>query len=219
MKYNVPVPRSRNSRASNVISKQSVGNINYDIANIILHAIVVRLAYTDESTEEFYPRLIQKLYEIDIPQERLDELTNNIEVGPKIQQFIDWLTGSRISDLEDILANFPIASKSQYGIVKIGDGIDVANGVISVTTGEGWETVVTSANYTISHNPTAVIAKAEIGITLPTTSLVGYRVVIKNSTSNKDVTIIGNIDENINPSLGPREAVSLIFDGDYWNIV
>ncbi len=201
------------------ISKQTLQGSSEELANIILHAIVVRLAYKDDHTEEFYPKLIQQLYEIDIPQDRLDALTTNIEVGPKIQQFIDWLTGSRISDIEDFLANFPLASKTQYGIVKIGDGIDVGNGVISVTTGEGWETVVTSTNYTIAHNPTAVIAKAAVEITLPDTDLVGYRAVIKNSTADQEVTIIGNIDDNIDPTLAAREAVTLIFDGTYWNIV
>jgi len=218
MKYDfkVPGPRSKISKSS---SKQSVTPLDYEMANLILHALIVRLAYNDDRTEEFYPKLIEKLYEIDIPQERLDNLTTRIEVGPKIQQFIDWLTGSRISDIEEILANFPIASKTQYGIVEIGDGIDVANGVISISTGVGWETVVTDQDYTIQNNPTAVIAKDGINVTLPTTDSVGYRAVVKNSTSDQDVNIIGNIDGNVNPSLGPREAVSLVFDGSIWNIV
>lgn len=219
MRYDIKVPRSRNIIAKESVSKQTVNEVSYEMANLILHALVVRLAYDDDRTEEFYPRLIEKLYEIDIPQERLDNLTTQIEVGPKVQQFIDWLTGSRISDIEDYLANFPLASKTQYGIVKIGDGIDVGNGVISVTTGEGWETVVTSDDYTIAHNPTAVIAKDAVEITLPDTDLVGYKAIIKNSTASEEVTIIGNVDDNVNPTLAAREAVSLIFDGTYWNIV
>lgn len=219
MKYDFKVPGPRSKISKQSVNSQTAPELNYEMANLILHALVVRLAYNDDRTEEFYPKLISKLYEIDIPQERLDNLTQNIEVGPKIQQFIDWLTGSRISDIEDLLANFPIASKTQYGIVKIGDGIDVANGVISISSGVGWETVVTSDDYTISNNPTAVIAKAAINVTLPDTDLVGYRAVIKNSTSNQEVTVIGNVDENVNPTLAAREAVSLVFDGTIWNIV
>ncbi len=83
-KYRFAIPRPRgavvpqSSPFDNIVAADTI------IKDLILHAIIVRLAYTDGNTEEFRPQLLNDLFEIDIPQERLDLITN-IEVGPKIQ--------------------------------------------------------------------------------------------------------------------------------------
>lgn len=195
-----------------------------NIRNIILHALIARIAYTDDVTKEFLIRLYENQeLEVDISRERLDELIDEVTIGEKLQDFIDWLTGGRISDLEDIINNImniiPYASKTVYGKVKIGTGIDVAEGVISVTGGAGEQLDVTTVNYLVSHNPTVVICKDTLNVTLPPTPSAGYRVTVKNSTSSDTVSIIGTVDGEVNPQVNARESFVMVFDGTDWNIL
>lgn len=221
MKYSFNIPRPRGMLVTGEVTPQYVPTPTTDIRDLILHALIARIAYTDNHTEEFLIRLQDdQTLEVTISRERLDQLINEVLVGPKVQDFIDWLTGKRISKLEHDLENIPHASKTQYGIVKIGDGIDVSDGVISISSGLGWETVVTFVDYSVVNNPTAVICKDAVSVTLPVSSLVvGYRIDIKNATSNKTVNIIGTVDGISDAQLTAYEAVSLIYNGTDWSIV
>lgn len=150
-----------------------------NINDIVLHTLVVRIAYKDNSTEEFRA-ILSNEYEIDIPQNKLDELTA-IPIGPKIQQFVDWLTGLKISQTTEKI-------------------------------------IITSTNYQITDKYTTVICKNQVSITLPDT-IKGSRCSIKNATDDKNVTIIGIVDQQQNPIALPREAYSLICDGVEWHII
>lgn len=220
MKYTFTVPRPRGLIAETSVSPQYIPMPTTDIRDIILHALIARIAYTDNRTEEFLIRLQDDhTLEVTISKERLDQLINEVTVGPKVQDFIDWLTGKRISNLETQLSNIPHASTTVYGIVKIGTGIDVADGVISVTTGEGWETVITSVDYTITHNPVQVICRDACAITLLSNPSLGYRAVIKNATPDKEIEIIGTVDGLTDAILAGYEAVNLLFNGVDWSII
>lgn len=101
MRYKIPIPRSRGALAQTLLAPESVlpfaipdivspGTI---VRDIILHALIVRIAYDDDHTEEFLTRLAEDgTLEIDIPQDRLDLLTSDVTLGLKLQQFIAWLT-------------------------------------------------------------------------------------------------------------------------------
>lgn len=195
-----------------------------NIKDIVLHALIARIAYTDNVTREFLIKLSpDHTFEVDIPRERLDTLIEQVVVGEKLQDFIDWLTGGRLTELEDLITNImdliPYTSKTVYGKVKIGTGIDVAQGVISVTGGVGEQLEVTSVNYTVNHNPSIVICKSTLTVTLPVIPVAGYRVIVKNSTSSDVVTINGTVDGESNPVLNPRESFGMVYDGTEWNIV
>ncbi len=219
MKYTFKIPGPRGMSAS-AITPQYIPLPSENIRDLILHALIARIAYTDNSTEEFLIKLEDDhTLEVNISREKLDQLIGQIVVGPKVQDFIDWLTGSRISNLEDQLADIQRASKTKYGIVKIGDGIDVFDGVISLSDAGGWETIVTAVDYTIVNNPTHVICTDSVNVTLPSSPTGGYRSVIKNATSDKTVNIIGTLDGNVNPSLDFYEAVSLVYNGTDWSII
>lgn len=220
MKYTFTVPRPRGMIAEASVSPQYVPTPTTNIRDIILHALIARIAYTDDQTEEFLIRLQDDhTLDVTISRERLEQLINEVTVGTKVQDFIDWLTGKRISNLETQIANIPHASTTVYGIVKIGTGIDVADGVISVTTGEGWETVVTSVDYTITHNPIHVICKDSCSITLLASPNLGDRAVIKNATPDKEINVIGTVDGLTDATLTAYEAVNLLFNGVDWSIV
>lgn len=182
------------------------------IRDVVLHSLITRAAYTDNHNEEFRAKLSNNVLEIDIPQDRLDELTNVI-IGPKAQQFIDWLTKAAHAD------NLPIATRTTFGIVEIGSGINVANGVISVTGTVGETIVTTSSNYTIINNPTVVIATGSIIITLPSSATAGWRVEVKNATASSNVIIPSIIDGVNTLTIYPKEAYSLIYDGNGWYIL
>lgn len=111
MNYNIPIPRSRGTTTPQNYTSQSIPQIP-SIKDIILHALIVRIAYTDNHNEEFYPKLNNNTIELDIPQERLDKL-QEISQGPKLTEFITWLIDSaaqpiynRLDNLENELANF-----------------------------------------------------------------------------------------------------------------
>ena len=215
MKYNVKIPHSRGlSKQIDVdISAQTVipdAGSGISINDIVLHALIVRIAYDDGHTEEFLTAYNNGHIEIDIPQDRLDVL-DEVVIGPKIRQYIDWLV--RRNELTRK------ASKTQYGIVKIGTGIDVSDGVISVTGGIGESLIVTYVDYTVIDNPSIVVAKAACNITLPLEPVVGWRLSIKNGTDSSLVNIVGAIDGSNNPILYGREAFSLVYDGTDWNII
>lgn len=94
MKYNFPIPFSRDKFSAQSVQAQISNDIptsNSEITGVILHALVVRIAYADGHTEEFYPKLQSDTLEIDIPQDRLNQLSN-VTIGPKIQQFVEWFT-------------------------------------------------------------------------------------------------------------------------------
>jgi len=195
-----------------------------NIRDIVLHALIARIAYTDDITKEFLIRLNDAdLLEVDIPRDRLAILIENVDIGPKLQDFIDWLTGGRLSEFEHELENvadlIPYASTTVYGKVKIGAGINVANGIISVTGTPGEILIVTSTNYVIIDPFVCVICKASLNVTLPAAPSAGWRAVIKNSTESNTVTVIGTVDGDINPVINSRESFNMIYDGTEWNLI
>lgn len=98
-KYIFDVPQSRGIQAQDIqidVSAQSTKPISADtsIRDLILHAILVRIAYNDDCTEEFRTVFDAVISELDVAvdQDRLDLLTEEVTIGDKLQQFIDWLT-------------------------------------------------------------------------------------------------------------------------------
>jgi hypothetical protein len=191
-----------------------------NIRSLILHALISRVAYTDDTTWEFLINLKDNQLDVDIPRDKLDQLINEVVISDKLQDFIDWLTGKRISYIEDHFMDFiPYTSKTVYGKVKIGTGIDVAEGVISVTGGVGEQLVVVTDDYTVVHNPTIVVCKDTLNVTLPAEPSAGYRVVVKNSTPSETVTILATVDSEVNPTVKARESFAMVYDGTEWNII
>lgn len=129
MSYRFPVPRHRGlTKASQIITdhQTSVG-----INNIILHALVVRISFNDGHTEEFYTKLHDdNTIEIDIPEDRLNML-DNIEVGPKIRQFIDWLTSKSelIPNTITVINDLELVPVSTITTVLV----DASNNNVSIT--------------------------------------------------------------------------------------
>ena len=131
--------------------------------------------------------------------------------------------------------NSPLASPSNYGVVEIGSGISVTNGVISVV-GNG--TVNThlinnaaspytldSAGTTPNYYLGVVGTSAAISILL-TAGTDGREIVIKSEATNtSDITITPNGVQTIeNGATWPILAastgsVTLIFRGTNWNVV
>jgi hypothetical protein len=88
-----------------------------NVNDIILHALVVRVSYSDDTIQEFRPILSNNSYEIDIPDNKLSKVLE-IEIGPKIQEFIDWLAGSNIKEDVVITHNdYTITSKRRTTVI------------------------------------------------------------------------------------------------------
>lgn len=131
--------------------------------------------------------------------------------------------------------NSPLASTTNYGVVEIGTGISVTNGVISVT---GVSTVNThvvnnaaspytldSAGATPNYYLGVVGTGAAIVINL-TAGTEGRVVVIKSEAGQtSDITINPNGAETIEngasyPILAATDgSVTLVFSGTNWNVV
>lgn len=131
--------------------------------------------------------------------------------------------------------NSPVSSTSNYGVVKVGSGIDVTNGVISVVGNETVNThLVTNAAspYTLDSAGTTpnyylgvVGTGAAITINL-TAGTNGREVVIKSEALNtSDITVVPNGTETIEngasyPILATTSgSITLIFRGTNWNVV
>jgi hypothetical protein len=125
----------------------------------------------------------------------------------------------------------PLSSTTKYGVVKVGTGIDVTNGVISVTPNGQINT--TSVNDAAS--PYAVTADdyyigvtgAGGGVTLNLPVGTAGRVLIIKSEANQtsNITITPNGVETIENAASytilaaTDGSVTLVFRGTNWNVV
>ena len=126
--------------------------------------------------------------------------------------------------------NSPISSTTQYGVVKVGAGIDVANGVISVSEG-----VVSTVLVNNAASPYTVLATdyyigvvgtgVAITVNLPV-GVAGRTLIIKSEAGQtSDVNIVPNGAETIENAAGYQilaatdGGVTLVFRGTNWNVV
>lgn len=131
--------------------------------------------------------------------------------------------------------NSPLASPSNYGVVEIGSGISVTNGVISVV-GNGTvnTTLVNNAASPYTLDSAAVTPNYYLGVVgtgaaisiLLTAGTEGRVVVVKSEAGQtSDITITPNGAETIEngatwPILAATDgAVTLVFSGTNWNVV
>ena len=92
MPYNFPVPMSRGPKPNEIFTAYAApSSFSSAISDVILHSLIVRIAYQDNFTEEFNTILQDDVLDLDIPQDRLDLLTTTIDFGPKLNQFRSWL--------------------------------------------------------------------------------------------------------------------------------
>lgn len=126
--------------------------------------------------------------------------------------------------------NSPVSSTTQYGVVKIGTGIDVVNGVISVSEGVINTVLVNNAAspYTVldtDYYVGVVGTGATITIDLPAGTNGRTLIVKAEGGQASDVDIVPNGAETIdNHSLYTILAetdgsVTLVFRGTNWNLV
>lgn len=131
--------------------------------------------------------------------------------------------------------NSPVASTTSYGVVKVGSGVNVTNGVISVV-GNGIVNtqVVNNANspYTLDSagaTPNYYLGVVGTGaaITINLTAGTEGRVIVIKSEAGQtsDITIVPNGAETIEnvasyPILAATDgSITLIFSGTNWNVV
>ena len=131
--------------------------------------------------------------------------------------------------------NSPLSSTTSYGVVKVGNGVNVTNGVISVI-GNGVvnTTLVNNAASPYTLDSAAVTPNYYLGVVgtgaaisiLLTAGTEGRVVVIKSEAGQtSDITITPNGAETIENAAtytilaATDGAVTLIFSGTNWNIV
>jgi len=125
----------------------------------------------------------------------------------------------------------PLASATRYGVVKIGTGIDVTDGVISVTpNGQINTTSVTDAQspYSVSSTDYYIGATGQgAGITINLPVGTSGRVLIIKSEAGQlsDVTIVPNGAQTIENAASftilaaTDGSITLVFRGTNWNVV
>lgn len=139
-KYIFPVPPSRGVSgpsakdikfsvlAADITHKHNEPTYNSCIRDLVIHALIARVAFTNDCTEEFHTTFDQQknLLEIGTPQELLDQITC-IEVGPKIQQYMAWLV-SGLPNLRRLVQHYTIGTTGGIvaGTVK-GVGLKVSS--------------------------------------------------------------------------------------------
>jgi hypothetical protein len=126
--------------------------------------------------------------------------------------------------------NSPISSTTRYGVVRVGTGIDVTNGVISVSEGVISTVLVENADSPYSVTTTdyyigVVGTGAAITIDLPV-GADGRTLVIKcEAGQTSDVTIVPNGTETIENTTGYQilaatdGSVTIVFRDTNWNVV
>lgn len=131
--------------------------------------------------------------------------------------------------------NSPLSSTTSYGVVKVGSGINVASGVISVTPNGQVNThlvnnaaspyTLDSAGTTPNYYLGVVGTGAAISILL-TAGVDGREVVIKSEAGQtSDITITPNGAETIENAAtytilaATDGSVTLIFRGTNWNVI
>ena len=131
--------------------------------------------------------------------------------------------------------NSPLSSTTSYGVVKVGNGVNVTNGVISVV-GNGVvnTTLVNNAASPYTLDSAAVAPNYYLGVVgtgaaisiLLTAGTEGRVVVIKSEAGQtSDITITPNGAETIENAAtytilaATDGAVTLIFSGTNWNAV
>lgn len=126
--------------------------------------------------------------------------------------------------------NSPVSSTTEYGVVKVGTGIDVTNGVISVSEGVISTVVVNNAASPYSVTSTdyyigVIGTGATITIDLPAGSDGRTLIVKAEGGQSSDVDINPSGAETIdNHSLytilaATDGSVTLVFRGTNWNLV
>ncbi|MBD3408532.1 MAG: hypothetical protein GF411_20580 [Candidatus Lokiarchaeota archaeon] len=99
MPYNFPIPRSRGCQppredSENKCTSGCLGNEEFFVNDMILHALIGRVTANNGTTYEFEtlydPEL--KAMEVDIPSCYMDYL-ETVQVGPNIQRYLRWLIG------------------------------------------------------------------------------------------------------------------------------
>lgn len=130
--------------------------------------------------------------------------------------------------------NTPLTSTTNYGVVKVGAGIDVTNGVISVSEGvfntvlvddtSGQPYTVSSTDYYIG----VVGTVNTITIDLPT-GTDGRELVIKSEFGNvSDISLVPQSGEYVDGTgagltvtvlSGLNPSVTLVFRDTNWNVV
>jgi hypothetical protein len=126
--------------------------------------------------------------------------------------------------------NSPISSTTQYGVVKIGAGIDVANGVISVSEGVVNTVLVNNAAspYTVTATDYYIgVVGTGVAITLNLpVGVTGRTLIIKSEAGQlSDVNIVPNGAQTIENAAGYQilaasdGSVTLVFRGTNWNVV
>jgi len=131
--------------------------------------------------------------------------------------------------------NTPVTSTTNYGVVKVGSGINVTNGVISVVGNETVNTYLVnnaaslytldSAGATPNYYLGVVGTGAAITINL-TAGTDGRTVVVKSEAGQtSDITIVPNGAETIENAASytilaaTDGSTTLIFRGTNWNVV
>lgn len=131
--------------------------------------------------------------------------------------------------------NSPLSSTTNYGVVKVGSGVNVTNGVISVV---GNDIVNTHAindaasPYTLDSagatpNYYLGVIGAGGGVQIDLTAGTEGRVVIVKSEAGQtsDIVIVPNGAETIENTIGitifaaTDGSVTLVFSGTNWNVV
>lgn len=92
MKYSFDIPRSR-GLASDYVA-QALQIQDKTVRDLVLHVLIARLAFNDETNLEFETIFdeVNQAIELSTPQADIDIL-EDIQVGSKLRQYINWLTG------------------------------------------------------------------------------------------------------------------------------
>lgn len=131
--------------------------------------------------------------------------------------------------------NSPLSSTTSYGVVKVGSGVNVTNGIISVV-GNGTvnTTLVNNAASPYTLDSAAVTPNYYLGVVgtgaaisiLLTAGTEGRVVVIKSEAGQtSDITITPNGAETIENAAtytilaATDGAVTLVFSGTNWNAI
>ena len=131
--------------------------------------------------------------------------------------------------------NSPLATISSYGVVKVGSGIDVTNGIISVIGNGTVNTLVVnnaSSPYTLDSVGTTpnyylgVVGNGAAISILLTAGTEGRIVIVKAEAGQaSDITITPNGAETIENAASytvlaaTNGAITLIFSGTNWNVI
>ncbi len=142
MAYKIPIPPSRGYQDTTFFAQAAQQTVSAEyVRDLILHALIFRASYKNDSNLEFRTYFQNNMLELDIAQEKLDQIISTVDFGPILEDFKRWLFGAPSSSI-DVTSDFATTKLTSNRTILL---CDVTSGNITIDLTElkdGYELII-----------------------------------------------------------------------------